>query len=144
MINIKIFLILQPENFIPENIRNFLGQICFIIFELGISSSSFLKKKKKKMRQYGCDLYKISQEIKRINWFSVEKLIIEREKTLYYNYKKVKFCFFITKSIRKFLLLRLRFKRNIRIFLFSCLASSFLKYKRLFKLSTRKFRFLKY
>ena len=42
------------------------------------------------MRQYGCDLYKISQEIKRINWFSVEKLIIEREKTLYYNYKKVK------------------------------------------------------
>ena len=96
------------------------------------------------MRQYGCDLYKISQEIKRINWFSVEKLIIEREKTLYYNYKKVKFCFFITKSIRKFLLLHLWFKRNIRIFLFSCLASSFLKYKKLFKLSTRKLRFLKY
>ena len=48
---------------------------------------------------------KIFQKMKKINWFSIENYIIEREKTLYYNYKKIfwfrKFFFFIRESREK-------------------------------------------
>ena len=66
------------------------------------------------MRQYGCDLYKISQEIKRINWFSVEKLIIERKKTLYYNYKKVKLLY--NEKYKKLSSFALMFQRKYKNF----------------------------
>ena len=32
---------------------------------------------------------KISHKMKKINWLGIEKNTIKREKTLYYNYKKV-------------------------------------------------------
>ena len=48
---------------------------------------------------------KIFQKMKKINWFSIENYIIEWEKTLYYNYKKIfwfrKFFFFIRESREK-------------------------------------------
>ena len=40
-------------------------------------------------RQYGHERYKISQKMKNKSLLSIEKNIIEWEKTLYYNYKKV-------------------------------------------------------
>ena len=49
----------------------------------------FLRKKKKKSNDMVVNVTKISQEMKNINWLSIEKSIIELQKTLYYNYKKL-------------------------------------------------------
>ena len=48
----------------------------------------FLKKKKKRNDNIVMDVTKISQKMKNKSLLSIEKNIIEREKTLYYNYKK--------------------------------------------------------
>ena len=47
------------------------------------------KVEKEKKRLYGPKRYKISQKMKKINWLSIEKNIIELEKTLYYSYQKI-------------------------------------------------------
>ena len=47
----------------------------------------FLKKKKKKSNNMV--MKKISQKMKSKSLLSIEKNVIDREKTLYYNYKKV-------------------------------------------------------
>ena len=47
------------------------------------------KEEKEKERQYGRERYKMPQKMKNKNLLSIEKNIIECEKTLYYNYKKV-------------------------------------------------------
>ena len=56
----------------------------------------FLRKKKKKKREYG-------RENEKKSLLSIEKNIIEREKALYHNYENTfsfrKLCFFIKKSI---------------------------------------------
>ena len=49
----------------------------------------FLRKKKKKSNNMVVNVTKISLEMKKINWLSIEKSIIELQKTLYYNYKKL-------------------------------------------------------
>ena len=49
----------------------------------------FLKKKKKKESNMIVNVTKISQKMKKINWLSIEKKIIELEKISYYSYKKV-------------------------------------------------------
>ena len=49
----------------------------------------FLRKKKKKSNDMVVNVTKISQEMKKINWLSIEKSIIELQKTLYYNYKAI-------------------------------------------------------
>ena len=45
----------------------------------------FLNKKKNIMVMH---ITRISQDMKKINWLSIEKKILEQEKTLYNNYKK--------------------------------------------------------
>ena len=59
----------------------------------------FLKKEKKKSNNMALSVTKISQKMKNKSFVSIEKNVKEREKTLYYNYKKLfdfrKFCFFI-------------------------------------------------
>ena len=47
----------------------------------------FLKKKKEKKQQYGCERYKNLSEDKKIKWLSKEKKYYKMTKTLYYNYK---------------------------------------------------------
>ena len=73
---------------------------------------------------------KISEKMKNKSLLSTEKNIIEREKTPYYNYKKVfqlrNFCFFIMESIRNFFSFALMFES----FCFSGFANSLLKYKK--------------
>ena len=49
----------------------------------------FLKKKKKKSNNMVVNVTKISQKTKNKTLLSIEKNIIEREKKLYYDYKKV-------------------------------------------------------
>ena len=49
----------------------------------------FLKKKKKKSNNIVLIVTKISQKMKNKILMSIEKNIIEREKTLYYNYKRL-------------------------------------------------------
>ena len=49
----------------------------------------FLRKKKKKSNDMVVNVTKISQEMKKINRLSIEKSIIELQKTLYYNYKAI-------------------------------------------------------
>ena len=49
----------------------------------------FLEKKKKKSSNMVVNVTKISQKMKNKSLLSIEKSIIEREKTLYCNYKKV-------------------------------------------------------
>ena len=49
----------------------------------------FLKKKKKKRDNMVVNVTKISQKIKNKSFLSIENNIKEREKTLYYNYKRV-------------------------------------------------------
>ena len=47
------------------------------------------KEEKEKKDNIVVNVTKISQKMKKTNWLSIEKNIIEREKTRYYNYKKV-------------------------------------------------------
>ena len=47
------------------------------------------KEEKEKKDNIVVNVTKISQKMKKTNWSSIEKNIIEREKTRYYNYKKV-------------------------------------------------------
>ena len=94
----------------------------------------FLKKKKKKSDNMVVNATKISQKMKKINWLSTEKNIIEWER----------FAIIIRKSMRNFFLLLLFLERNVRDFFFSDVASSFLNIKRFFKFRARKFYFLKY
>ena len=47
----------------------------------------FLKKKKEKKQQYGCERYKNLSEDKKIKWLSKEKKYYKMTKTLYHNYK---------------------------------------------------------
>ena len=49
----------------------------------------FLKKKRKKGSNMVVNVIKISHTMKNKSLMSIEKNIIEREKTLYFNYKKV-------------------------------------------------------
>ena len=49
----------------------------------------FLKKKKEKTSDVAVNVTKISQKMKNKSLMSIEKNIIERVKTLYYDYKKV-------------------------------------------------------
>ena len=49
----------------------------------------FLEKKKNKSSNMVVNVTKISQKMKNKSLLSIEKSIIEREKTLYCNYKKV-------------------------------------------------------
>ena len=48
----------------------------------------FLKRKKKRDSMV-VNVTKISQKMKKINWLSIEKNIMELEKMLHHNYKKV-------------------------------------------------------
>ena len=48
----------------------------------------FLKKKKEKTSDVAVNVTKISQKMKNKSLMSIEKNIIERVKTLYYDYKK--------------------------------------------------------
>ena len=57
--------------------------------KLGKDNKIFLRKKKKESNNMVANVTKISQEMKKINWLSIEKSIIELQKTLYYNYKKL-------------------------------------------------------
>ena len=47
------------------------------------------RRKRKRSNNMVVNIKKISQKMRKINWLSIEKNIIEREKMLYYNYKKV-------------------------------------------------------
>ena len=49
----------------------------------------FLKNKKKKSGNMVVNVTKISQKMKNKSLLSIESNIIKRERTLYYNYKKV-------------------------------------------------------
>ena len=49
----------------------------------------FLKKKKKKSNKMVVNVTKISQKMKNKSLLSIEKNIVEWEKALYFNYKKV-------------------------------------------------------
>ena len=49
----------------------------------------FLKNKKKKSGNMVVNVTKISQKMKNKSLLSIENNIIKRERTLYYNYKKV-------------------------------------------------------
>ena len=49
----------------------------------------FLKNKKKKSGNIVVNVTKISQKMKNKSLLSIENNIIKRERTLYYNYKKV-------------------------------------------------------
>ena len=49
----------------------------------------FLKNKKKKSGNIVVNVTKISQKMKNKSLLSIESNIIKRERTLYYNYKKV-------------------------------------------------------
>ena len=49
----------------------------------------FLKNKKKKSENIVVNVTKISQKMKNKSLLSIESNIIKRERTLYYNYKKV-------------------------------------------------------
>ena len=49
----------------------------------------FLKNKKKKSGNMVVNVTKISQKMKNKSLLSVENNVIKRERTLYYNYKKV-------------------------------------------------------
>ena len=49
----------------------------------------FLTKKKKKSNNMVMNITKNFSKMKKINWLTIEKNIIKRVKTLYYNYKKV-------------------------------------------------------
>ena len=49
----------------------------------------FLKNKKKKSENIVVNVTKISQKMKNKSLLSIENNIIKRERTLYYNYKKV-------------------------------------------------------
>ena len=51
----------------------------------------FLRRKKKKSDSMVMNITKISQQMKDKNLLNIEKKIIEREKTLYYNYEKLLF-----------------------------------------------------
>ena len=51
----------------------------------------FQKKKKKESNNMVMNVTKISQKMKSKSLLNIEKDIIEREKTLYYNYKKLLF-----------------------------------------------------
>ena len=63
----------------------------------------FLKRKKKKSNNMVVNVKKISQKMKNKSLLSIQKNIIEWEKMLYHNYKKVfkfrKICFFIFASL---------------------------------------------
>ena len=63
----------------------------------------FLRKKKKKKREYGRERQKNLSENEKKSLLSIEKNIIEGEKALYHNYENTfsfrKLCFFIKKSI---------------------------------------------
>ena len=65
---------------------------------------------------------KISQKMKKINWLSTEKNIIEWER----------FAIIIRKSMRNFFLLLLFLERNVRDFLFFRYCKFFPKYKKVF------------
>ena len=54
---------------------------------------------------------KVSQKMRRINWLSIKKKIIEWEKTLYYN------LFLCKESIRNFFLFALMFEKKYKNFL---------------------------
>ena len=75
----------------------------------------FLKKKKKKSSNIVVNVTKISQKMKNKSLLTIEKNIIEREKTLYHNYKAL-----------------LLYMEKYIFFLFSGFASYLLKYKKLF------------
>ena len=122
------------------------------------------KKKKKKSDNMIVSVTKISRKLKNKSLLSIEKNVIEWEKTLYYNYKKIfwfrKFCFasYLLKCKKFFLLLGLekffRVSLNIRKFRFLKHKKffpgfHFRKYKNSFLLRKHKkffrgFRFLKY
>ena len=65
---------------------------------------------------------KISQKMKKINWLSTEKNIIEWER----------FAIIIRKSMRNFFLLLLFLERNVRDFFFFRCCKFFPKYKKVF------------
>ena len=77
-------------------------------------SKTFLKKKKKKANNMVVNVAKISKNMKKINWLSIEKNILKRESIIY---RRVfyfrKFCFFILESIRNCFLLRLCLKSSL-------------------------------
>ena len=81
---------------------------------------------------------KITHKLKKINWLSIEKNILEWEKMPYYNYEKVfwlkKFCFFIRKSIRNFFSFAFMFAKKYKTILFLRVLKFLLKYKNVFKL----------
>ena len=47
----------------------------------------FVKKRKKKKQQYGCERYKNLSEDEKINWLGMEKNIIEKKRFILINKK---------------------------------------------------------